>query len=191
MYSNVDNSMHFVLGVFNFALGLTLTIVTIVAMWKIFTKAGIDGWKSVIPFYNGYTIVTKVARKSAIYYFWIPLLGTIIIITVFIPMMLATILGMRGVSDTLALVMLFFSIGFSIWILIISILFNIAIAKNFGKSTGFAIGLIFLPLIFYLILAFGDSKFVYETTKEVILQDNDDEYEYIYVDEDGEEYTEK
>lgn len=32
-------------------------------------------------------------------------------------------------------------------------------AREFNKSTGFAIGMLFLPFIFQLILAFGDAKY--------------------------------
>ena len=36
----------------------------------------------------------------------------------------------------------------------------IAIAKSFGKETGFGIGLIFLGFIFWPILGFGDAKYI-------------------------------
>ena len=29
-------------------------ILQVIAYWKIFTKAGEEGWKSIIPIYNGY-----------------------------------------------------------------------------------------------------------------------------------------
>lgn len=35
----------------------------------------------------------------------------------------------------------------------------IDIAKNFGKGTGFGLGLVFLPFIFYPLLAFGDAQY--------------------------------
>ncbi|MSO18904.1 MAG: signal peptidase I [Acidobacteria bacterium] len=34
-----------------------------------------------------------------------------------------------------------------------------AIAKNFGKSDGFGIGLLLLPMIFYPMLAWGDARY--------------------------------
>ena len=43
---------------------------------------------------------------------------------------------------------------------VISIIMCINLAKAFGKSGGFAVGLILLPLIFYLILAFGSAQYV-------------------------------
>lgn len=36
-----------------------------------------------------------------------------------------------------------------------------ALAKSFGKGTGFTVGLIFLGFIFLPILAFGDAQYVY------------------------------
>ena len=41
----------------------------------------------------------------------------------------------------------------------VPIVIAINMAKKFGKDIGFAIGLIFLPIIFYPILAFGSSEF--------------------------------
>ena len=42
---------------------------------------------------------------------------------------------------------------------IASILVNLALAEKFGKGAGFAVGLIFLPFIFYPILAFGNATY--------------------------------
>jgi Family of unknown function (DUF5684) len=43
--------------------------------------------------------------------------------------------------------------------LVMAILVAIAVAQNFGKSGAFAVGLIFLPFIFYPILGFGDATY--------------------------------
>jgi len=43
--------------------------------------------------------------------------------------------------------------------IIICIIASIAIAGNFGKGTGFGIGLVFLPFIFFPILAFTDAQY--------------------------------
>lgn len=37
-------------------ISLAICVLTIVAMWKIFSKAGQAGWKSIIPIYNVYTL---------------------------------------------------------------------------------------------------------------------------------------
>ena len=43
--------------------------------------------------------------------------------------------------------------------IVIGILVSIAVAKNFGKTAGFGIGLTFLPFIFYPVLAWGDAQY--------------------------------
>lgn len=42
---------------------------------------------------------------------------------------------------------------------IVGILVSIDVAKNFGQGVGFALGLIFLPFIFYPILGFGAARY--------------------------------
>lgn len=42
---------------------------------------------------------------------------------------------------------------------IIFIILDIDIAKNFGKSTAFGIGLLLLPIIFFPILGFGSARY--------------------------------
>lgn len=42
---------------------------------------------------------------------------------------------------------------------VIGIMLTIEMARAFGKGLGFAIGLMLLPFIFFLILAFGDAKY--------------------------------
>lgn len=53
-----------------------------------------------------------------------------------------------------------------------TILLNVSIAKAFGKDTGFAIGLIFLPYIFYPILGLGNKEFVGKNPMEDIIFKN-------------------
>jgi hypothetical protein len=43
--------------------------------------------------------------------------------------------------------------------IVVIIIVLIALARNFGKGVGFAIGLLLLPFIFYPILGFGDAKY--------------------------------
>ncbi len=52
------------------------------------------------------------------------------------------------------LLMLIPVVNIVIWIMI-----SLDMARVFGKGSGFGIGLAFLPMIFYPILAFGDAKY--------------------------------
>ena len=108
---------------------LAVAIIGIVAMWKIFTKAGKPGWAAIVPVYN-MVVLYQIAGVNPL---WLLLLiGSIIPIVNFIV---------------------------AIVFLIINILVYIKLAKAFGKGGGFAVGLIFLPFIFQCILAFGSAEY--------------------------------
>ena len=47
--------------------------------------------------------------------------------------------------------------------IVIAIILYVALSEKFGKGAGFAVGLVFLPFIFALILGFGDAEYK-ETT---------------------------
>lgn len=50
--------------------GLVVFVIMIIAMWKIFEKAGQEGWKAIIPIYN-YYILLKIVGKPG---WWLVLL---------------------------------------------------------------------------------------------------------------------
>jgi hypothetical protein len=51
-------------------------------------------------------------------------------------------------------------VGIVVWIIIL-----IDLCKAFGKSGAYVLGLIFLPMIFFPILAFGSSQYQLQTAK--------------------------
>lgn len=51
--------------------------------------------------------------------------------------------------------------------IVFAIMIANALSKAFGKDTGFTVGLIFLPFVFYPILGFGDAKYVLDPTNEM------------------------
>ncbi len=94
-------------------------VLLIIAEWKILTKAGEAGWKSLIPILNLYVIFKIVYGK--------------------------------GIKFLLLLV--------PILDIIIALIFPFRLAKVFGKGNGFGAGLLFLPNIFTLVLAFGSAEY--------------------------------
>lgn len=121
-----------------FAIWAVLVIVGIISLWKIFTKAGQPGWAAIIPVYN-YYILTKVARVNVIY-FVILLVPTLITFTK---------VELPSVVDQ----------AMTIAVIIAYILIVYNLCKQFGKGVGYTLGMIFLPFIFYPMLAFGDSVY--------------------------------
>ena len=53
--------------------------------------------------------------------------------------------------------------------IIIEIIVSIDIARNFGKGTGFGLGLFFLSFIFFPILAFGSATYKPVEPTEVVM----------------------
>ena len=116
-------------------IALVLAVLVLIANYKIMQKMGHDGYKGLIPMVNVYLMMEKIGVSAK----WLVLLtfGSIICA---IPL-----------------------IGFVVWAVVIvyfSILFSMSLAKAFGKSTGFGVGLLLLNPIFMCILGFGNSEFV-------------------------------
>ena len=134
----------------------------IASIWKLFTKAGEAGWKSLIPVYNTY-IMYKISGKKNL--FWIQLgLGIAIIILsiVFIVSMifsLAMLFGGSGLESSYVVfwVSLVLLLVASIASFVVQCFFSVGLAKSFGQETLFAVGLIFLSPIFIAILAFSKN----------------------------------
>lgn len=75
------------LGMF-FVVALILWVVSIVALWKVFEKAGEKGWKAIIPFYN-YWVLCQIAGRPgwwslSIFLSIIPFVGWIVPLIVYI-----------------------------------------------------------------------------------------------------------
>ena len=67
--------------VFGTVVGLALTVLVIVSMWKVFAKAGKPGWGAIIPIYNVHLLL-KIAGKPGwwLVLYFIPLVNIVIAI---------------------------------------------------------------------------------------------------------------
>ena len=102
------------------ACAICFYVLLVIAWWKIFTKAGVEGWMALVPFLNLYQIY-KIAWGEGWYF----------------------------------LLMLIPFVG---WV--IEIIKTVKLSQAFGHGAGFALGLIFLPNIFTLILGFGSDRYL-------------------------------
>lgn len=100
-----------------FVIGFVVFILA--SLWKVFVKAGREGWEALIPIYNIYVLLKIVGKPG-----WWLLLFLVPIVS-----------------------------------LVVSFIVYIELAKRFGKSTGFGVGLVLLSFIFIPILAFGDAQY--------------------------------
>ena len=138
--------------------GLAFWILTIIACWKIFEKAGEKGWKSIIPIYNYYILFKIVNMKN--WFWWLLGLGVIGSIVMSINSTCteaangAMTCAYNMNAATIITMMVLCVAG--IWG---GILYAWRTSKVFSHGIGFCIGLILLPNIFQLILGFGKSKY--------------------------------
>ncbi|MCR2808610.1 MULTISPECIES: DUF5684 domain-containing protein [unclassified Microbacterium] len=68
--------------------GLVVYIITVIALWKVFTKAGYAGWLAIIPIVNVFVLV-KIAGFSA----WMGLLYIIPIVNIVFAVIVALRVG--------------------------------------------------------------------------------------------------
>lgn len=65
---------------------LAVVIVSVVALWKMFEKAGVEGWKAIIPIYNYWTLCEIAGRPgwwSLVFLLsWIPIIGYLAVLAV-------------------------------------------------------------------------------------------------------------
>ncbi len=129
--------------------GAVWLVLQIVAWWRVFTKAGEPGWKSLIPIYSTY-IQFKIAWDPQ--YFWAMIVLNIgaVIVSV-IGVLIGGILG--------AVVSLFVTVA-TVATAIINITLLYRLSQAFGHGVGFTLGLLFLQPIFILILGLGGDQYL-------------------------------
>lgn len=128
------------------AIGSIFYIIRIIAGWKVFTKAGESGWKSIIPIYNLFVqfgFSWKVSMAAV--YFVLAIVGGIFT-------------QVAGIGTTISGIA-FLGMNIVDWIGMHKL------SKSFGHGVGFTVGLIILQPIFIMILAFGSSEYIGNTSK--------------------------
>jgi len=121
---------------------LIIAIIWIVANWKIFTKMGEAGWKSIIPIYNEYILFKRTWNTKM---FWISLAIGVLggIVDAAVDNTAGSIIG--GVCTIVTFVIFIMQLYYQ--------------SKSFGHGGGFTVGLVLLNTIFVLILGFGKSEY--------------------------------
>lgn len=138
---------------------LALCIVSIVALWKMYKKAGEHGWACLVPFYNNYVFYRMTWGNG-----WMFLLPTVLIFGYVFGLVFLMLSGFAG-EAVLTIIMTILAIGCGIASIVINIITLHKLSKSFGHGVGFTLGLLFLSVIFYIILGFGSSQYVGPSSK--------------------------
>ena len=117
-----------------------------IAKWRIFTKAGISGWKSLIPIYEGY-LTFKIALRG-----WLYGIG---VIASAAALAFASIPGKKsGALELCSVIVDFTAVGLRVGVLTF-------LADRFGKGSFFMTGIVVFSQFFLMWLAF-DKNSVYQ-----------------------------
>ncbi|MBP8640193.1 MAG: zinc-ribbon domain-containing protein [Oscillospiraceae bacterium] len=174
MYNNFSAEMASVFsamaGLFIFIgiISIAIGVLTIVALWKLFEKAGEPGWAALIPFYNAY-VLFKISWGNG-WFFLLSVVPAILYEVVYIGFFTKFIANIVGhgmdksfndafVISTASSAISMSLILFVLWaaMLAVNIIFCIKLAKVFGQGGGFACGLFFLEVVFICIIAFSKN----------------------------------
>jgi len=134
-------------------------ILFIVSCCFIYVKAGYRAIEAIIPIYSLY-ILLKICRISTSWLYGI--------VAIFV-------IGFLSNFIKIDIIVVFIEI---IYLIVLYAIINISLAREFDQKIAFACGLIFLPMIFYPILAFGESKYIEnkKISRVFSLNNNDDDY---------------
>ena len=167
---NIEDMMRAYQGMSAFSnlVRLTFFILTIIGLWNMYIKAGEPGWAALIPFYRTY-VLYKISDMKKL--FWLHLGCIIASMVVFIftfvsfwSLFISSISGGFSESDVMTWLSGMFVAWFVVMVcaiisLVLRIMNVIKLTGVFNLSGGYAVGLFFLPAIFYMIL--GLSKNIY------------------------------
>lgn len=136
---------------------MIITILTIVALWKLFSKAGEAGWKCLIPVYNIYTLY-QIARNDG---FVKMIILTIVEGVCFAAGAGLVLAGAMGSLIVLVLGVLAYIIGIVACIILLIVQYKMYadLAQAFGHERGFAWGLLLLTPIFIWIIGLGSDTY--------------------------------
>ncbi len=127
-----------------FIIILLLVLFITVCNWIIYEKAGQPGWAAIIPLYS--TIIRlKIAGKPISWVAWT------------IQYIFFAVVNAIDRGGVITGVLYFFSL---VAFFVINVITLNGLSKSFGKDAGFTVGLLFLPFIFFPMLAFGSAKYI-------------------------------
>lgn len=130
------------------AITIIITMISVLALWKIFKKANQPGWFSLIPFYNAFVLFEIIGMSP----WWLLVLFVIYFFQYFLLFLIHTFFFVPYLFLTFIFSMII------IWYIIICACINLC--RSFHKDDAFTIGLIFFPYIFFLTLAFGKDIYI-------------------------------
>ena len=130
------------------ALGAALFFFGIITLWHLFERAFVAGWRSLIPVYSG--IVCYKLFWRPVWYFVTLIIG----LAIFVMEIVLLLSSHLYLIPSISLIILWIAF------IVLRLVFSFKLSYAFAKSRAYALGLFFLPMIFYPMLAFGKSVYI-------------------------------
>lgn len=147
-----------------FAVSLIMGILQIIATWKLYEKAGEDGWKAIIPVYNYFVMIKIATGKYTLG--WVYLAISVLYIIFSMVSSLALEFSDGEVYAVMYVLVMLAAFVLMIPVWIIAGYVNYMFGKSYGKSTAWNVCMIFFAPI--LIIAMGfDSRTAYIGAKGI------------------------
>lgn len=123
------------------------TVIQILAYWKIFTKAGQPGWKSLVPVLSQYTAFKLV---------WTPFMFFAALVIAAADLLLITLASLFAELTFLLMWLIMLASAAAV---IMYVVYTHKLSRAFRHGVVFTIGLLLFQPIFILVLAFGRSEY--------------------------------
>lgn len=143
--SNVDENSLAVWAVILIVAVIIWFVLEVIAEWGIFQKAGEKGWKALIPVYDVY-VSHKIVGMSHIWF----------ILEVIAWVIESVFLGLTAIPEWIDIA---FGIPVAIITVTSAVIHAVKLCDCFGKGFAFEVGIILLPSVFSMIIAFGKAKY--------------------------------
>ena len=126
-----------------------VAVICLIAVWKMFKKAGEPGWKCLIPIYNLY-MYWKIAWKGSKFWVWF-----------FSSAIAAAIAGIliAVLKENAMVPLIILGVVWGIYTIYLQIKMSVNMAHRFNKNGAFGFFLLFLLGIGNLILGFGRADY--------------------------------
>ena len=116
-------------------IGLAAGVLLLIGLYKMFKKAGRNGYEGLIPLHNTFVLF----EISGINPIWI--LGIVF-------------------GSVISAIPIIGSFAFAVYTIFVSVWLNIRLARAFGKTTGYGVLMFFFPYVMYPVLGFGNAQYV-------------------------------
>ena len=141
----VSTNVYRIFGIVSAIIFIVILLLFTIAEWKILKKAGENGWKSLIPFYCVF-VSHHIVGMSHVWF--------VLEIVIWFAELIFEMFDVFPEPVTFT-----FGIAAGVFTLLSELIHILKMCNCFGKGTGFKIGMIILPNLFLMILAYGKAEY--------------------------------